>query len=92
MKGIIFDFNGTMFLDSHLHEAAWLHMIHDHTKDGLSDEDILKNIHGRTNTEILKHFISEHLTASEIAVLPYCQKKKKAIIVCFACKMKTSFS
>lgn len=42
MKGIIFDFNGTMFLDSHLHEAAWLHMIHDHTKDGLSDEDILK--------------------------------------------------
>ena len=69
MKGIIFDFNGTMFLDSHLHEAAWLHMIHDHTKDGLSDEDILKNIHGRTNTEILKHFISEHLTASEIAVL-----------------------
>ncbi len=40
MKGIIFDFNGTMFLDSHLHEAAWLHMIHDHTKDGLSDEDI----------------------------------------------------
>ena len=69
MKGIIFDFNGTMFLDSHLHEAAWLHIIHDHTKDGLSDEDILKNIHGRTNTEILKHFISEHLTASEIAVL-----------------------
>ena len=38
MKGIIFDFNGTMFLDSHLHEAAWLHMIHDHTKDGLSDQ------------------------------------------------------
>lgn len=69
MKGIIFDFNGTMFQDSHLHEAAWLHMIHDHVKDGLSDEDILKNIHGRTNTEILKHFISDNLTVSEIAVL-----------------------
>ncbi|MBU5583504.1 HAD family phosphatase, partial [Enterococcus sp. S181_ASV_20] len=24
MKGIIFDFNGTMFMDSDLHEAAWL--------------------------------------------------------------------
>ncbi|MBE6171891.1 MAG: HAD family phosphatase, partial [Enterococcus faecium] len=24
MKGIIFDFNGTMFQDSHLHEAAWV--------------------------------------------------------------------
>ncbi|BDP96216.1 hypothetical protein EfmGK961_00320 [Enterococcus faecium] len=42
MKGIIFDFNGTMFLDSHLHEAAWLHMIHDHTKDGLSDDTKVK--------------------------------------------------
>ena len=56
--------------DSHLHEAALAaYDVHDHTKDGLSDEDILKNIHGRTNTEILRHFISEHLTASEIAVL-----------------------
>ena len=69
MKGIIFDFNGTMFQDSYLHEAAWLHMIHEHTKNGLSDEDILKNIHGRTNKEILTHFISNRLTMSEIAAL-----------------------
>lgn len=27
MKGIIFDFNGTMFMDSDLHEAAWLYLI-----------------------------------------------------------------
>ncbi|MFZ1822855.1 MAG: HAD family phosphatase, partial [Trichococcus flocculiformis] len=24
MNGIIFDFNGTMFQDSHLHEQAWI--------------------------------------------------------------------
>lgn len=69
MKGIIFDFNGTMFQDSHFHEAAWLHMIHKYSQGDLSDEDILKNVHGRTNNEILQHFISNALTAEEIAAL-----------------------
>ena len=71
MKGIIFDFNGTMFQDSHLHEEAWIHMIHKYTKGELSDEDILKNIHGRTNNEILNFFISKTLTDKEITSLSY---------------------
>ncbi|MBO1300867.1 MULTISPECIES: HAD family hydrolase [Enterococcus] len=71
MKGIIFDFNGTMFQDSHLHEAAWIRMIHRYSKKELSDEDIVKNIHGRTNSEILAYFISPTLTTDEIANLSY---------------------
>ena len=42
MKGIIFDFNGTMFQDSHLHEEAWVHMVNKYSKGSLSEEDITK--------------------------------------------------
>ncbi|MFD9627012.1 HAD family hydrolase [Peribacillus muralis] len=66
MKGIIFDFNGTMFLDSHLHEQAWFYMVKKYSPKAISDKDILINIHGRTNKEILTHFISKELTGEEI--------------------------
>ena len=69
MKGIIFDFNGTMFLDSHLHEQAWFEMIKRHTGKELTEEDILHNIHGRTNDKILRHFLSESLTDEEVLKL-----------------------
>ena len=66
MKGIIFDFNGTMFQDSYLHEAAWIHMVKKYSKGTLSEHDILVNLHGRTNKEILNYFISDSLTDLEI--------------------------
>lgn len=66
MKGIIFDFNGTMFQDSHLHEQAWFYMVKKYSPKDISDEDIFINIHGRTNNEILTYFISENLTPEEI--------------------------
>lgn len=71
MKGLIFDFNGTMFQDSHFHEEAWLHMIQKYSDNRLNEEDILLNIHGRTNSEILTYFISDRLTQSEIEQLSY---------------------
>ncbi len=71
MKGIIFDFNGTMFQDSHLHEAAWVHMVKKYSNGELSDHDILVNIHGRTNKEILNYFISDSLTEEEIDKLSF---------------------
>ena len=69
MKGIIFDFNGTMFQDSHLHEEAWIHMVNKYSKGSLSEEDILLNLHGRTNKEILNYFISDSLSDEEIRAL-----------------------
>lgn len=71
MKGIIFDFNGTMFQDSHLHEAAWLHMVKKYSKGELSDHDISVNLHGRTNKEILNFFVSDSLTEEEIDKLSF---------------------
>ena len=66
MKGIIFDFNGTMFQDSHLHEAAWVHMVKKYSKGELTEHDISVNLHGRTNKEILNFFVSDSLTDEEI--------------------------
>ncbi|MFP7171716.1 HAD family phosphatase [Terribacillus sp. 7520-G] len=69
MKGVIFDFNGTMFLDSHLHEQAWFHMVRKYAAGSISDEEIFKNIHGRTNSEILRHFVSKELSDDDIREL-----------------------
>ena len=58
MKGIIFDFNGTMVFDGHLHEKAWVDMITKHN-DTVTVEEIIEYIHGRTNDTIIKHFMGE---------------------------------
>lgn len=69
MKGIIFDFNGTMFMDSDLHEAAWLYLLQKYSEKELTEEDILKNLHGKTNDVILRNFISKDLTDEEVQKL-----------------------
>lgn len=58
MKGIIFDFNGTMVFDGHLHEKAWVDMIKKHNEE-VSVEEIIHYIHGRTNEATIKHFMGE---------------------------------
>jgi HAD superfamily hydrolase (TIGR01509 family) len=67
MKGIIFDFNGTMVFDGHLHEKAWIDMIKRHNRR-VSSPEIIDFIHGRTNDKIIKHFIGD-VTAEEQAQL-----------------------
>lgn len=69
MKGIIFDFNGTMFMDSDLHEAAWLHLIQKYSDKEITEEDILKNLHGKTNDVILRMYISPGLSDEEVQKL-----------------------
>jgi beta-phosphoglucomutase len=70
LNGIIFDFNGTMFQDSHLHEQAWIDMIQEYNPGNpLTEEEILTNLHGRTNDKILRHFVSPSLTDEEIQKL-----------------------
>ena len=65
MKGIIFDFNGTMFQDSHLLEEACVYMVNKYSNGSLREEDILLNLHGRTYKEILNFFISDIFSNSE---------------------------
>lgn len=69
MSGIIFDFNGTMYQDSHFHEQAWLEIVQKYGDGQLSPEAILTQIHGRTNSEILTTFLAKELSAQEIREL-----------------------
>ena len=43
-KGMIFDFNGTLVLDSHIHKAVWTDFFPRHGKEPLSEEEMEKNL------------------------------------------------
>ncbi|MBI9068878.1 MAG: HAD family phosphatase [Salinivirgaceae bacterium] len=54
-KGIIFDLNGTMLLDSHLHEIAWFEIAKALREKPLTIEEFQINGHGRTNAAIIAY-------------------------------------
>lgn len=58
-KGIIFDFNGTLFLDSPLHEKAWLLYVKEKLGRVLSKEEYYKNMHGRPNPLICEYLFGK---------------------------------
>lgn len=74
MTGIIFDFNGTMVFDSHLHEQAWVQMIHSYHPE-IPANEIIDYIHGRTNHAIIPHFIKG---VSEKEILKIAEEKELA--------------
>ncbi|GEL66737.1 HAD family hydrolase [Marinilactibacillus psychrotolerans] len=69
MKGIIFDFNGTMFQDSPFHEQAWIYIIKKYSTKVVTNEDILHKIHGQTNDKILTYFLNGSLSQEKIILL-----------------------
>ena len=57
VKGVIFDFNGTMFLDSPLHEQAWIDMARKLRPEPLGIEEFYDNLQGRTNLQIITYLL-----------------------------------
>ena len=55
IKGIIFDFNGTLFWDTPKHEEAWLKYAKDILGLDISKEEYYANIHGSTNRLIYEY-------------------------------------
>lgn len=66
IKGIIFDFNGTLFWDSKLHEKAWQEFALKYANKQLTDSDFKEWVHGRINRDILHFIFGKKFTASEI--------------------------
>lgn len=64
-KGIIFDFNGTLLWDTHLHNMAWDNFFKEHGFF-LSDEEKHQKMHGRLNKEIITELFGNRLTEAEI--------------------------
>ena len=75
IKGIIFDFNGTLLFDSDKHEKAWRTFAKEFCNKEISDEEFEKNIHGVVNKIALEYLYAKSLTNEEILSLE--QEKEK---------------
>ena len=67
--GIIFDFNGVLLWDSHLHEKAWKEMSLLLRDTLFTSEEILTYVHGRTNKCVLEYLLGRSITAQELSEL-----------------------
>ena len=68
-KGIIFDFNGTLFWDSAKHKEAWIEYSRRLRGTPFSDEEMLKYMFGRTNEEIIQYAIGKKPTPQMVQEL-----------------------
>ena len=59
MKGIIFDFNGTLFWDSQLHYDSWREYSKILRGTEFTDEEMRLNMFGRTNKDIIKYALGK---------------------------------
>ena len=73
-KGVIFDFNGTLFYDTPFHNTAWQRMVKELTNTDL-DDDLRVKMHGKNNRDIL-HCINKNISDEDI--IGY-SKRKEAI-------------
>ena len=62
MKGIIFDFNGTLYWDSQLHYDAWREYSRMLRGTAFTDEEMRDNMFGHTNEDIIEYAIGKKPT------------------------------
>mgnify|MGYP006293017857 CR=1 FL=1 len=65
VNGVIFDFNGTLFWDTELHDHAWDTFLKKH-KINLSSREKDEKIHGKNNRDILNGLFARELHPEEI--------------------------
>jgi len=64
-SGVIFDFNGTLFWDTKLHNEAWNIFLSRHNMY-LSDEDKFRKIHGKNNGDIFRSLFGDSLSNDQV--------------------------
>jgi len=64
--GIIFDFNGVLWWDSHLHEYAWKQFSDSVGSRAFSNEEIRVHVLGRTNLHCLKYLLGRPVTGDDL--------------------------
>jgi len=68
IKGVVFDFNGTLFWDTDLHNEAWDIFFNKHGIR-LSNADKYEKLHGKNNRDILKVLFPNQFSDEEIEKL-----------------------
>lgn len=66
MKGIIFDFNGTLYWDSKLHYDAWREFSKILRGRAFSDEEMRDKMFGHTNEDIIEYAIGKKPSAEMV--------------------------
>lgn len=74
MKGIIFDFNGTLYWDSKLHYEAWRDFSKELRGTAFTDEEMREKMFGHTNADIIEYAIGHK--PSEEMVEKYAKEKE----------------
>ncbi len=69
MKSIIFDFNGTLFFDSHMHYEAWRIFSKKLRGYEFTDQEMREKMFGRTNADIIEYAIGEKPNAEMVEKL-----------------------
>lgn len=67
IKGILFDFNGTLFFDSHFHLKAFRELYRERGLEIPTDEYIVRHIFGRSNDRIYRENFNPNPTPQELA-------------------------
>jgi len=69
IKGVIFDFNGTMFFDSDIQESAWRVFLRKKTGKEITDREFHEYVHGRNAEISLSYFLEKTFNKCEIESL-----------------------
>ena len=65
-RGVLFDWNGTIFFDSDKHKKAWQLFLPEKIGREVSEDEIRTNCLGQTNSEILRRYFGEDLSDDEV--------------------------
>ena len=65
-KGLIFDFNGVLLLDQHLHDEIWTSYAEKIVGRRPSEDEIKNIFHGRDNKGILEYLYQKELSTDEV--------------------------
>ena len=69
MRGVIFDFNGTMVFDEKFHELAWKKFFSDKIDREIDDDEYQRNFQGVNVDMILEKYLGQKISREEIAEL-----------------------
>ncbi len=65
-KGLIFDFNGVLLLDQHLHDEIWKKVALEIRDREITDDEVKKIFHGRTNRSVLEYLLGRPVENEEL--------------------------
>lgn len=69
MKGVIFDFNGVLFWDSHIHERVWNEFAIKMRGKPLTKHELDTYFHGRTNKSCFAYILGRSINSHELSAL-----------------------